>query len=182
MKIDKNKLIIRKLDISEIDAYVDYIKYVKAHMEHPEWLGEFTKEELNSMLSDNSCIYVWAFDENNNKPFEEINQFIATGMLIPSRQKDLDKFLQSDMKFEDVIDFGPEAVHPDYIGNGLQSDVIQFLEKIGLEKGFKSGLATVDPDNIYSIRNLLKNDFENVARVELKRGTRDVLRKNILGG
>ena len=181
MKIDKSKLVIRKLEIGEIDAYLGFIKYVKANMEHPEWLGEFTKEEYISMLGNNSVIYIWTFHENESKMFTDLDQFVACGMLIPSRQKDLDNFLQTDLNFEEVVDFGPEAVHPDYIGNGLQSDVIKFLEKNADEK-FKHGLATVDPDNVYSMRNLLNNGFENVARVELKRGTRDVLRKMDMRG
>ena len=81
------------------------------------------------------------------------------------------------VNYEEVIDFGPEAVHPDYIGNGLQSDVIQYLEKAAVKNGYKHGLGTVDPDNIYSIHNLLVNNFEIATRVFLSRGTRDVLRK-----
>ncbi len=180
MNIDKSKLMIRGLELSEIDAYLEYIAYVKAHMEHPEWLGDFSKEDLTWMLNNGSYIYVWTQNENMNKPFENTNQFIASGMLIPARQKDLDKFMQTDLDYKKVADFGPEAVHPDYIGNGLQSDVIQYLEKIASQNGYIHGLSTVDPDNIYSIRNLLKNDFKVVSRVHLSRGTRDVLRKNEL--
>lgn len=177
MEINKSQLIVRKLHLEELDAYMDFINYVKAHMEHPEWLGEFSKEEYAKMLNSNSIIYVWTFSENINKPFTDVNQFVACGMIIPARKKDLEKFNQTELKYKEVIDFGPEAVHPDYIGNGLQSDVIQYLEKVAVAQGYKHALGTVAPDNIYSFRNLLKNDFEVVAKVELSRGTRSVLRK-----
>ena len=180
MQIDKSQLIVRELVAEELDAYMEFIKFVKAHMEHPEWLGEFTREEYEWMLSNNSHIYVWTFNENINCSLTCVDQFVACGMIIPARQKDLDKFLQTDLKFEKVADFGPEAVHPRFIGNGLQSDVIKFLESAAVKKGFLHGLGTVDPENIYSIRNLLKNGFEIVARVELSRGTREVLRKDNL--
>ena len=180
MVIDKSQLIVRKLDLAELVPYLDFIKFVKAHMEHPEWLGEFTRAEYEWLLRNKSLIYVWTFSDNINKPFDSIDQFVACGMLIPARQKDLNKFLQTDLDYKEVIDFGPEAVHPNYIGNGLQSDVIQYLEKIAAKNGYKHGLGTVDPENIYSIRNLLKNDFKTVTTVQLTRGTRDVLRKDNL--
>ena len=31
----------------EIDKYLELYKYVRENMEHPEWLGTFTKEEIN---------------------------------------------------------------------------------------------------------------------------------------
>ena len=180
MKIDKSQLIIKKLTENELDIYLEYIAYVKVNMEHPEWLGNFSKEDLAFLMNNNTEIYIWTFGENLEKPFTDINQFVGSGIIIPSTQKDLEKFLQIDSNFEEVIDMGPEAVHPDYIGNGLQSDIIIYLENVAKEKGYKYALGTVAPDNIYSIRNLLKNDYEIVARVELKRGTREVLRKKLV--
>ena len=180
MEINKSQLIVRKLHPEELDAYLEFISYVKAHMEHPEWLGDFSKEDYIKMLNNKSIIYVWTFNENINRPFTEVNQFVACGMIIPARRKDLEKFNQTELKYKEVVDFGPEAVHPDYIGNGLQSDVIQYLEKVSAAQGYKHALGTVDPENVYSFRNLLKNNFEVVARVELSRGTRSVVRKRII--
>ena len=34
----------------EIDKYLELYKYVRENMEHPEWLGTFTKEEINGIL------------------------------------------------------------------------------------------------------------------------------------
>ena len=42
--------------MEELDPYLDFIKYVKAHMEHPEWLGEFTREDYVWMLNNGSHI------------------------------------------------------------------------------------------------------------------------------
>ena len=178
MFIDKSKLIVRELALEELDCYLNFIDYFKEHMEHPEWLGTFTRDEYVWMLSNNSHVYIWTLIDNINQVFTDFNQIIASGMIIPARQKDIDKFLQTDLKYEEVVDFGPEAVTPNYVGNGIQSDVISYLEKTSAQMGYRHALGTVDPENIYSIRNLIKNGFEIVARVELKRGTRDVLRKN----
>ncbi len=177
MKIDKSDLIIRKLDLSELDTYMKFEQYVKDHMEHPEWLGDIPRDAYEKMLQNNSFIYVWTKAENKEIKLSDISQFVASGVLIPARQKDLDRFLQTDLKFEEVADFGPEMVSPEYIGNGLQCDVIRYIEKEAIDLGYKHGLGTVHPDNIYSLNNLIKCDFRDVAHVDLSRGPRDVLRK-----
>ena len=179
MKINKSQLIVRQLRLEELDVYIKYISYVKAHMEHPEWLGDFSKEDLVALLNNNSHIYIWIFKEHNVEVLADIDQIVASGMIIPSRQKDLIKFGQDDLNYIEVVDFGPETVHPSFIGNGLQTDVIKYLEEVAIKLSYKYALGTVDPDNIYSMRNLINNGFKFVNRVELSRGTRDVLKKEL---
>ena len=177
--IDKSKLIIKKLSLNELDAYIEFVAFVKENMEHPEWLGEFSKSDYVKMINNDAVIYVWTTMENINKELSEIDQFVACGMLIPAKPTDLKKFLQTDLKYKEVVDFGPEMVHPKYIGNGIQKDVIEYLEMIAKGLGYKHFIGTVDPENIYSMRNLLKMNFEIAAKVELKRGTRLVMRKDV---
>ena len=178
MKIDKSKLFVRRLKVDELDVYMDFVEFAKSKMEHPEWLGEFSKKDYMKMFGCNAEIFVWTFFDNMNKEFTDINQFIACGMLIPAKKTDLEKFKLKELKYSEVIDFGPEIVHPDYIGNGLQMDVIDYLERIAISENYKYGVGTVAPDNIYSVRNLLKKDFEIANRVTLKRGERLVVKKD----
>lgn len=176
---DKSKLIIKKLDLDELDAYLEFVSFVKENMEHPEWLGDFSKSDYVKMINNNAVIYVWTTMDNINKELEEIDQFVACGMLIPAKRTDMVKFMQTDLNYKEVIDFGPEIVHPKYVGNGIQRDVLEYLEIIAKGLGYKHFIGTVDPDNIYSIRNLLKMDWGIVNKVELSRGTRLVLRKDV---
>ncbi|MBR6253054.1 MAG: hypothetical protein IKR04_04355 [Clostridia bacterium] len=179
MKIDKSKLFVRKLKEDELSTYMKFVRHVKKNMEHPEWLGEFVKRDYIRMFNNGAAIYIWTNFENMNKKFTSIDQFVACGMLIPARKKDLTKFMQDDLEYKEVVDFGPEMVHPDYIGNGLQMDVLEYLERIAVGQGYKHCLGTVDPENVYSLRNLLKKNFEISTKVELKRGPRLVLRKDL---
>lgn len=167
MKINIDKINIEKLELKSLNEYLELYENVKKSMEHPEWLGDFSKDDYEYLLNNGSIIYVWKYEE----------KMIAAGMLIPSRAKDLIKFFSQDLDYKQVIDFGPELVDINYIGNGLQDKIIKYLEKYAKENGYKYGISTVHPDNYYSIRNLEKNEFQNIGKVELKRGERNVYRK-----
>ena len=49
----------------DLDKYIEFREYVKQFMEHPEWLGDFTKEELELMLASDSRI--WMYYQNNEE-------------------------------------------------------------------------------------------------------------------
>lgn len=169
MKINIADCKIKKLKISDLDSYILFEKLVKSNMEHPEWLGDFSKEDYNFLLSNNSYIFIWEIN----------NEIAASGMIIPAREQDLTKFFSGDLNYKDVIDFGPEMVNPKYIGNGLQQNIINYLQQFSKDMGYKYALATVHPDNIYSKANFLKTNFEILGEVEFKRGKRIILRKSI---
>lgn len=46
MKLDDLKCIDDNIDL---DKYIEYREYVKSNMQHPEWLGDFTKEDLEKI-------------------------------------------------------------------------------------------------------------------------------------
>ena len=81
---------------------------------------------------------------------------------------DLDKF-EINLNFKDVVDYGPMFVNPKYVGNGLQYQMLQAIDNYCINLGYKYAAGTIHPDNIYSIRNLLKDNFLCfVLRVYLK--------------
>lgn len=169
MKIDIKKLIVGEINLDEIDEYICLYNLVKSNMGHPEWLGDFSKDDYIRMLNNNSKLYIWKYS----------NKIIAAGMIIPARQKDLDKFFLSNLLYKEVIDFGPELVHPDFVGNGLQNEIIKYLQKQSKDLNYKYAISTIHPDNVYSMRNFSKNDFEQVGIVHLKRGIRCILKKRL---
>lgn len=169
MKLNSSTLQISKLKLENLDKYLSFELNVKAHMEHPEWLGPFTKEDYENLLSNNSYIFIWTLND----------EIIASGMLIPTRQEDLGKFFSGELNYQEVLDFGPEMVNPNYVGNGLQQIVINYLSDFSKTLGYKYALATVHPDNVYSINNFIKTNFKELGEVEFKRGKRIIFRKQI---
>ena len=51
-------MILKELEMRneniDLDKYIEFREYVKKFMEHPEWLGDFTKEELLKMNKKSS--------------------------------------------------------------------------------------------------------------------------------
>ena len=168
--IMKNKIMISDLKcISEnidLDSYISFKDKVKQKMEYPDWLGDFSKEDLKKMIKEGSKIWVYYLEDEP----------VCSMMLIPATDKSLNKF-EIDLDYKQVMDYGPMMVNPNYIGNNLQYQMLKQSDSYSFNKGYKYALSTVHPENIYSINNLLKDNFEFISQKELKRGVRNVYLK-----
>lgn len=151
-----------------IDKYIEFREMVKQNMEHPEWLGDFSKKDLINMLNNNSIIWVYSI---NNEP-------VCSMMLIPSTEKDINKF-SLDLDYKVVADYGPMFVNPKYVGNSLQYQMLKELDSYCQSLEYKYAVGTIHPDNIYSINNLLKDDFKYIKQKEFARGTRNLYIKEL---
>ena len=149
-----------------LDEYIAFRTMVKEYMEHPEWLGDFSREDLVTFLEIGSKIWIYY---NKKEP-------VCSMMSIPASKKDLIKF-QIPIDYREVVDYGPMFVNPKYVGKGLQLQMLEELDKYSASMGYKYGLTTIHPDNIYSIRNALKDGFEYKNSIEAKRGPRNVYLK-----
>ena len=165
MKIEELQIINENIDI---DEYIRYREIVKQNMLHPEWLGDFTKKDLEVMLTNNTKI--WMFYKNK--------EFVCSMMLIPSTKADLEKF-NIKYNYNEVTDYGPMFVMPEYIGNGLQYQMLKLIDKYSINLKYKYAVGTVHPDNIYSINNLIRDDFVQIEQKEFKRGIRNIYIKNL---
>ncbi len=153
-------------DNIDIDKYIEFYNYVKDNMEHPEWLGDFTKEDFESMLLNNSKIWLYY-----------INDIIVCSMMfIPSKKRSLEK-LEIELDYNIVAEYGPIMVNPEYIGNSLQYQMLKVLDEYTIDNEYKYAVTTIHPDNIYSINNFIKDDFKIVNQKEFKRGKRNIYLK-----
>ena len=160
MRLNDLKCINENIDL---DEYIEFRELVKSNMEHPDWLGDFKREDIEMLLKSNSKIWIYYY---NNEP-------VCSMMLIPSDERALQKF-ELNLNYQEVVDYGPMFVNPKYRGQGLQFQMLQELDNCSKNLGYKYAATTVHPDNIYSIRNLLKDNFEYKGTKEFKRGTRNI--------
>lgn len=151
-----------------VDEYIEFREYVKENMLHPEWLGDFSKEDLENLLSSNSKIWIYYLDKEP----------VCSMMLIPSSEKSLSKF-ELDLDYREVADYGPMFVNPKYVGNGLQYQMLKGLDEYCVNNKYKYVASTIHPDNVYSINNLLKDGFECKNTKEFKRGIRNIYLKKL---
>ena len=147
-----------------LDEYIGFREQVKEKMEHPEWLGDFTKEDLIKLLKNKSKIWIYYKQEEP----------VCSMMFIPSDEESLKKL---EIKEKEVADYGPMFVNQKYIGNGLQYQMLKELDKYSIKKGYKYAASTIHPDNIYSIKNLEKDDFKHTTTKEFRRGIRNIYLK-----
>ena len=169
--LDWNKINIKDLIVVEkinIDQYIKFREQVKETMNNPEWLGDFTREDIELLLQENSKIWVYYSKEIP----------ICSMMIIPATKKTLMKF-ELNYKVQEVIDYGPMFVNPNYIGNNLQYQMLRELDEISRKKGYRYAVVTVHPDNMYSIRNLEKDKFKLINTKNFERGTRNIYLKEL---
>lgn len=152
-----------------IDDYIEFREYVKNNMKYPDWLGDFSKDDLIYMLNNNSKIWIYYL---NGDP-------VCSMMLIPSDEKSLSKF-ELDLNYEDVIDYGPMFVNPEYVGNGLQYQMLKKLDTYCGNLKYKYAISTVHPENVYSINNLTKDYFKLEKTKKFKRGLRNIYLKELM--
>lgn len=165
MKLEDLKVKDRNIDINE---YISFREYVKSYMEHPEWLGDFSKEEIIYMLNNNSKIWVYYKD----------NEPVCSMMFIPADEKSLRKF-EIDLDYHKVADYGPMMVSPKYLGNHLQYQMLKEIDKYSLDNNYSYAAATIHPDNIYSINNIIKDDFKLITQKTFTRGLRNIYLKKL---
>ncbi|MBR4694243.1 MAG: GNAT family N-acetyltransferase [Bacilli bacterium] len=170
-RIEKKGIELNRIDVrrDNLELYYDFVESIKSRMEHPEWLGDFSYNELKDCLDNMSHIFL----------YESNGLLYASSMIIPAREKDLVKFGLSDIPFTYVIDYGPEAVSEDVRGNGIQLHILEDMDQYARNLGYKYAFTTVHPDNKHCIRNMEKHGFTCIGTQEFSRGIRNIYKKDL---
>ena len=142
-----------------IDDYLELYNNVRDNMSNPEWLGTFTKEEIENILNQGGKIWLY-YDRNNP---------VCSVFYMPVNNKTLNKYkIDYDEKVTGSL--GPIMVRKEYIGNGLQNEMLKVLDNYIKSIGKSHIFTKTHSDNIYSIRNLLNNGYKIVNEYENERG------------
>ena len=156
MKLEDLKEVSENVDL---DSYLNLYNYVRDNMEHPEWLGTFSREEIEDILSSGGKI--WMYYDNETP--------VCSVFYIPTTNKSLRKH---NVEYDESItgSLGPIMVSKEYVGNGLQTAMLKVLNDYVKSIGKTHMFTKAHSDNIYSIRNILKDGYEVVDEYENERG------------
>lgn len=157
------------VDNIDLDEYIKFRESVRARMEHPDWLGDISKEGLQEMLNVGGKIWVY-YDKKIP---------VCSIMFIPSGEDAKEDLEIEGIDYNLMGDIGPLFVNFDYLGNGLMEQMLEMFDKYLLSIGYKYVMTTVHPDNIYCARNILNNGLEKISQKEFKRGIRNIYFKEI---
>ncbi len=156
MKLSDLKEINNNINIEE---YLSLYNYVRDNMKHKEWLGTFSRNEIEEILNNDGKIWMY-YDK-------EIP--VCSIFYIPVKNKTLRKHnIEYDEKITGSL--GPIMVRKEYIGNGLQMEMLEVLDNYLKSIGKEHIFTKAHSDNIYSIRNILKNGYKVVDNYENERG------------
>ena len=146
-------------DNVNLDEYLSLYNYVRDNMEHPEWLGTFTLDEIKKILSIGRKIWMY-YDKDIP---------VCSVFYIPTSNKSLKKH---NVEYDESItgSLGPIMVRKEYVGNGLQSAMQKVLNEYVKSIGKIHFFTKAHSDNIYSIRNILKDGYKVIDEYENERG------------
>lgn len=132
-----------------LDEYLEFYNEVRNNMEHPEWLGTFTKEEIEKLLSIGGKLFNYYDD----------NVLVCSFFYLPCSNKSLQKH---NINYDETIvgSCGPIMVNKKYIGNGLQSQMIEELDNYCRSINKKYCYTRIHPDNVYCINNFTKANYK----------------------
>lgn len=164
--LDNLKCICNNVDL---DDYLSLYKYVRDNMEHLEWLGTFEREEIVEILNVGGKI--WLYYDNE--------KLVCSMFYIPSNQNTLIKHNISYSENE-VGALGPIMVSPDYIGHGLQRQMMDLLDEYCKSIGKKYIFTKACSANEYSLNNMLYNGYVVVHEYLNERGMNLALIKELV--
>ncbi len=133
----------------DVDEYLVFYNYVRDNMEHPEWLGTFTKDEVEMFLNGEGKIF----------NYYDGDTIACSYFYMPTSNKSL---LKHNINYDSSLvgSCGPIMVNPKYVGNGLQRQMIIVLDDYCRSLGKEYCYTRIHPDNIYCINNFVKSDYE----------------------
>lgn len=156
MRLNDLKEISENIDV---DEYLYLYKYVRENMEHPEWLGTFTKEEIVDILSNGGKIWMYY---DSDIP-------VCSAFYIPASNKSL---IKHNVSYDEFVtgSMGPVMVRSEYQGNGLQLAMMKKVDEYAKSIGKVHMFTKAHKDNIYSINNILKDGYIEVDEYTNERG------------
>lgn len=167
------ELTIRKGGREDLEAYLSFLHDVKQGMDHDEWFFLDPDEEVCAMMEE-GCFSFWLAEDGD--------RVAGVFCLIYPGLKPFN--LGWDLAFDDeqlrrVVHMDTAAVHPDYRGRKLQNRLMAEAERELRRQGRRVLLCTVHPENQYSIRNVLKQGYTIVKKLEKYGSIRYILRKDL---
>lgn len=162
MKDENINISVKLLEKDEVGEALDFQQDVFDGMPHKEWFYLITKDEFLRTIEGRGKvgflmdgdkkmgIFTFSYDEDDlleEYGLDDRNMMIVNGVMVKE----------------------------EYRGRGLQRRMLQMAVEDAKNNGVDGIVATVHPDNIYSLRNFLGEGFEIIDRIKIYNGERYVV-------
>ena len=164
-EIGKNINVV-KARLEDVNMLLCFQKEVINDMENKEFFAPLTKKEFTDPIQ-NGFVGILYF---NNKM---IGLFVLT---IPYKEV-IDEYQLEDNN--DVGIFDSIMIKNEYRGSKLQQQSLDYAEMIAKTLNLKRIVATVHPDNVWSLNNFLDKDYKIINKKNIHGGARYIIQKTL---
>ncbi len=156
--------IVEKATLDNITEIIDFENSILRVLPNPHLFQGHDSETLKEELLAGDDIILVRHTERKN----------IMSMLVFTHPRDCEHnlALDSNLENEDIMKTAVVnviAVHPDYRGMGIQRYLLKLADKLAKDCGAKFLAATVSPENVHSLKNLLNKGYE-IKNEKLKYG------------
>ncbi len=157
---------IHIINNKELDILIKFQKEIIDNMPNKEWFVPLTEEEFLSSIEGRDNTYFF-------KCNDEIIGLLVLTCDIPDVLEEYQLPNKNYMLIDSVM------VKDEYRGHNLQRQMLKFAYERALKLGMNGLVATIHPDNKYSLDNFIKEEYELLHVLTIHGGTRNIMIKNI---
>lgn len=161
-------VLIKKASIDDLDKILNFQKNIIDAMPNKEFFTPLTEHEFVYPIKNNGLVYLLYYD----------NTLIGLFVLTINPEDDILDEYQLDNPL-DVAIFDSVMIEGKFRGSSLQLQGMKLINKGAAGLGVKRIVATIHPDNRYSLDNFLKDDYKIIKQIDIHGGPRLILEKVI---
>lgn len=166
MNFNIENIDIHVIDKNELDKLILFQKEIIDNMNNKEWFVPLTEEEFLTPIEGKDNAYFFTYDN-------EIIGLLVLTCDIPDVLEEY-KLPKGDYMLIDSV-----MVKDEYRGYGLQREMLKFAYDRARMLNMDGLVATIHPDNLYSLNNFYLEDYKLLHKLKIHGGPRDVVIKKL---
>ena len=165
MDFNIENITLHVIEKNELDKLLLFQKSIIDKMKYKEWFVPLTEEEFLTPIEGRDNAYFFTY---NN----EIIGLLVLSCDIPDVLEEY-RLPKGDYMLIDSV-----MVKDEYRGFGLQQQMLDFAYERAIKLGVDGLVASIHPDNRYSMDNFIKQKYELLHVLTIHGGKRNVMIKN----
>lgn len=160
---------IKKANINDIHTIIKFQKEVIDKMNNKEFFTPLTKHEFIFPIKNNGIVYLLYYN----------NEIIGLFVLTINPEVDIiEEYKLNDNNNVGIID--SIMIKESYRGSSLQLQGMDIIENDAKKLQIKKLVATIHPDNKYSLNNFIKRKYKIINKINIHNGPRYIVIKEII--
>ena len=157
---------IKKVKKNEIKIILQFQRKIIDSMENKDFFAPLTEKEILFPIKNKGLVCTLLHNDT----------IIGFFVLTPNPPKKI----MSEYNLDNLEKLGlldGIMIKKEYRGSKLQQQCLEYIEKKALESGTKQIIATVHPQNIWSLNNFIEKNYKIIAQKNVHGGPRYILQK-----